>query len=397
MSELTSFLAETFSLTQGGPLYWLLVRMRLAGSERHRVINRTLLTVVVTWLPLLALSLLQSQAYGSDIAIPFLRDFAVNVRFLVALPILILVEMAIDRRWRLLVLEFLRSGLVDEKELPSFEAAIQKTARLRDSVLPEVVLIAAALLPSLFQVNTELLMGDVSSWHTVGLHFSEVSMAGWWFNIVSMPVFRFLLFRWLWRMFLWSAFLWRVSRLNLYLIATHTDLAAGLGFLSEGQKACSPLVFAGGAVVAASIGNAIAYAHQTLWSLKFAMIAYGVIAIIILVAPLLVVVPVLLKVKKKALLEYGALVTNHNQLFDRKWIRKEEGQGSVILGNEDPSSLIDLGSSFAVIRQMGVVPIPIDRQTLLALAAAAALPMVIVVLLVTPADQLIREVMKMLG
>jgi hypothetical protein len=37
--------------------------------------------------------------------------------------------------------------------------------------------------------------------------------------------------------------------------------------------------------------------------MKFPMIAYGVLAIILLVVPLLVVTPVLIKVRKKALLE----------------------------------------------------------------------------------------------
>jgi hypothetical protein len=52
-------------------------------------------------------------------------------------------------------------------------------------------------------------------------------------------------------------FLWRVSRINLHLVAAHTDMAAGLGFLSEGQMAFSPIVFAGGAVIAGQVGNAI--------------------------------------------------------------------------------------------------------------------------------------------
>jgi hypothetical protein len=125
------------------------------------------------------------------------------------------------------------------------------------------------------------------------------------------------------------------------------------------------------------------------------MIAYGVIAIIALVAPLLVVAPVLLKIKRKALLEYGALVTIHDQLFNQKWIQKEQPPDEVILGNPDASSLVDLGSSFAVIRHMGLVPI--DKPTLITLAAAAALPMVPVVLYATPAEELIRAVLKMLG
>ena len=394
MSEIKSSLAEDFSIIHGGPLHRLQVRFGYAGEERQRVVRRGLLAILLTWLPLFVLSLVQGQAYGTQIKIPFLRDMAVNVRFLIAAPILILAESAIDHRWRKLVLQFLKSGLVGEKELPSFEAVIERIARLRDRVLPEALLLVAAFAPSII-VRTELLMGGVSNWHTTGAGSGAVSLAGRWFNLVSTPFFRFLLLRWVWRMFLWTSFMWRASRINLYLLATHTDMAAGLGFLSDGQKAFSPIVFAGGAVVAAQVANTIAYQGATLSSEKILMIAYGVMAIIVLVAPLLVVAPVLLKIKRKALLEYGALVTMHDRLFDQKWIQNQERPDEEILGNPDVSSLVDLGSSFTVVRQMGLVPI--DKPTLVTLALAAALPMVPVILYATPADELVRAVLKMLG
>jgi hypothetical protein len=196
-------------------------------------------------------------------------------------------------------------------------------------------------------------------------------------------------------MILWTYFLWRVSRLNLAYVATHTDMAAGLGFLSEGQKAFSPIVFAGGTVIAAQVANTITYLGASLSSQKLPMIAYGVLAIVILLAPLLVVAPVLLKVKRNALREYGVLVTRHNQLFDQKWIQRGQPSDESILGNPDASSLVDLGSSFTVIRQMGIVPI--DKPTLVTLALAAALPMIAVALYATPTEELIRVVLKMLG
>ncbi len=394
MNETRASAANCFSITRGGPLHWLLVRIGLAGDERRQVIRRTVFAVLVTWLPLLVLSLIQGQAYGSQTTIPFLKDVAVNVRFLIAVPILILAELGIDQKWRTLVLEFLRSGLVTEKELPSFEAVVERTIRLRDRVLPEVLLLLAAFSQSIL-FKTELLMSGVSNWHTMGAGSNQASLAGWWFNLVSAPFFRFLLYRWLWRMCIWTSFLWRVSRINLYLVATHADLAAGLDFLSQGQKAFSPIVFAGGAVIAAQVGNAIAHQGASLSSMKFPMIAYGVLAIIVLIVPLLAVAPVLINVRKKALRDYGALVTIHNQLFDRKWIQKEQSGDAVLLGNPDASSLIDLGSSFAVIQQMRVVPI--GKRTLIVLAVAAALPMVAVVLYATPADEMVRTVVRMLG
>ena len=391
MGQVKSSVAETFSITKGGPLHWLLVRLGHAGDERRLVFRRALAAILITWLPLLLLSFMQGLAWSARIRIPFLCDFAVNVRLLVAVPILILAESRIDRRWRVLVLEFVRSELVNEKTLPSFEAVLERTRRWRDRVLPEALLAVAALLPSILFVKTELLMTGISNWHN--LPSGALSAAGWWFNLVSTPIFRFLLLRWFWRMFLWASFLWRVSRIGLFLVATHTDLAAGLGFLSEGQKAFSPIVFAGGAVIAAEVGNAIAYQGAELSSMKFPMIAYGVLAIIFLVLPLLVVAPVLLKIKRKGLLEYGAQVTIHNQLFEQKWIQEKQPD-ETLLGSPDPSSLADLGSSFTIVRQMRIVPI--DKPTLIALAVSAALPMLPVVLYVTPAPELIR-MLKMLG
>jgi hypothetical protein len=196
-------------------------------------------------------------------------------------------------------------------------------------------------------------------------------------------------------MCLWTLFMWRVSRIKLHLAPAHTDLAAGLGFLSEGQRAFNPIVFAGGVVVAGQVVNAIAYEGATLSSVQFIMLAYALLAMTFLVAPLLVVAPVLLKVKKKACLEFGALVTQHDQLFDAKWIHGERSPEDVILGSADASSLADLGAAFTVVKQMRIVPI--DKPTLISLTVAAGLPMVPVVRFATPANEVIGAVLKMLA
>src|SRR5208337_3473948 len=138
MVETKSSPVENFSITRGGPVHWLLARLGHAGDERQLVVRRALLAVLITWLPLLILSVVQGQAWGHGLKIPFLRDFAVNVRFLIALPILILAESGIDLRWRILAFEFLRSKLVADADVPLFEALFEKPSRLRDRVLPEL-------------------------------------------------------------------------------------------------------------------------------------------------------------------------------------------------------------------------------------------------------------------
>jgi len=395
MHDVSSPIAESFSIMRGGPFYRLLTQLGLTGSERHQVIRRAPIGTSLCWFPLLILAAAQGLAAGTKVRIPFLLDYAVQARFLVALPILILAESVIEGKWRNIVIEFLRSGLVDRSDAVLYESILRSIMKLRDQVLPELVMVVLAYLPPLFLGKTELLAKGTTSWHILSQTSSELSLAGWWFRLVSAPVFRFLLLRWIWRMCLWTLFIWRVSRMKLYLVATHADLAAGLGFLSEGQEAYSSIVFAGGAVIAGSVLNAIRYQGETLSSLKTPMIAYGVLALILLVVPLLVVTPVLFGVKKKALCEYSRLVTEHDQLFETKWIRDYPPRGSNILGNLDPSSLVDLGNSFTVIRKMGIVPI--DKASLKTLALAAALPMLPVILLVTPVDEVIHAVLKMLG
>ena len=148
-------------------------------------------------------------------------------------------------------------------------------------------------------------------------------------------------------------------------------------------------------MIAAQVANTILYEGATLSSQKLPMIAYGVLAILCLLAPLTVVSPVLFKIKRRALREYGALVTKHNQLFDQKWILEERDPGQQMLGHPDASSLVDLGSSFTVVRQMGLVPI--DKPTLIILGVSAAIPMIAVALYATPTNELIHMVLKMLG
>jgi hypothetical protein len=395
MIDVTSPIAESFSLTRGGPFHRLISLVGPAHSERRRVINRALIATLLCWFPLVAFSFLQGLALPPKVTVPFLYDYAVHLRFLIALPILILAESAIDRRWNILAQEFVRSGLVEKNEISNYETVIQKITRLRDRALPEVVMLVVAYSAPIFFGKAELLMARVSNWHRLGETSTELSWAGWWFWLVSAPIFRFLLLRWIWRMALWTLFIWRVSKLKLYLVATHTDLAAGLGFLSEGQKAYGPVVFAGGTVIAGSVLNAIRYEGETLSSLKVPMIAYGVMSVFVLVVPLLVVTPLLLGVKRKALREYGGLLTRHNQSFDEKWIRDPSIPAEKILGDPDPSSLADLGTSFDVVRRMSIVPI--DKPTLISLVLAAALPMIPAILLVTPADEVVSAVLKMLG
>ncbi len=61
-----------------------------------------------------------------------------HVRFLVALPLLIVAELVVHQRMRFVVRQFLERSLIPESALTRFNAAIASAFRLRNSVLAEV-------------------------------------------------------------------------------------------------------------------------------------------------------------------------------------------------------------------------------------------------------------------
>jgi hypothetical protein len=388
-------IVDQFSLVEGGPIYRFQRAIRMALPDRRGVVKRALLTTLITWFPLLLLSIIQNRAFGSQVKVPFLYDFAAGIRFLIGLPLLVIAEAVIDPRLNHAVRHFVKSGLVRAEDVPAFEDVIVRTNKLRDNILPAVLILVAAFAPSIWYKQTELLKSGISTWHTIATSYGEsLSLAGWWFGLVSLPLYRVLLFRWMWMVFLWALFLRRVMRIQLNCIGTHPDTCGGLGFLAETQLLFGFIAFAASAVLAGAFGNAIAYEGATVSSLKFLIIASCVLPILVFAAPLLVLTPKLAKVKRIGLHQYAALGTAYVGAFDTKWIQGSTGEREPLLGTSDIQSLADLSNSFSVIRQMKIVLV--DKRVLIGLAVPAILPMLPLIVIATPADQLVRAVLKLL-
>src|SRR5579864_1105613 len=87
-----------FSLVLGGPLFQLCRRAHLSGDALELLHRQALVIALLAWLPLVLLSLIEGRAIGGVIRIPFLHDIEANLRFLVALPVLIFAEFVVHQR-----------------------------------------------------------------------------------------------------------------------------------------------------------------------------------------------------------------------------------------------------------------------------------------------------------
>ena len=383
-----------FSLVLGGPLFQLFRRARLSGDALELLRRRVLFISCFAWVPILLLSAFEGHALGGAIRIPFLLDIEAHVRFLIALPVLIAAELIVHRRIRPAVRQFIERRIVVPEEIPKFHAAIDSTQRVRNSVKVEVALLVLVYTLGLWVWRSQVALG-AASWYAVPEGGqSHLTLAGYWYVFVSLPIFQFILVRWYLRFFLWFRFLWQVSRLNLHLIPSHPDRAAGLGFLGRATYAFWPILFAQGALLAGLIASQIFYAGQNLLSFKMQVAGFVGFFLVIILSPLTVFTQHLLRAKRQGLGDYGRLASRYVHGFEEKWIRGGASADEELLGSADIQSLADLGNSYGVIQEMR--PVPFGLKDVTRLAAATLAPLVPLTLTIISLEELLGHLVKVL-
>ena len=391
MTELADPNRREFLITQGGPTYRIEKRVGLIRENAPRILRRAILCILVTWLPLLILSVMQGYATGHLVPVPFLHDFAVHARFLFTVPLLLLAETVLGPRIAHAARHFIDSGLVLAPDYASFDSAIARGLRSRDSTLAEIVLIFIAYACT-FMGQT---FGGVhlSTWYALRTSSgTSPTWAGWWFLLFCVPLFQFVAARWLWRLFLWGQFLWRVNHLNLQLVPTHPDGAGGLAFVGESQRYFGMILFAYSITAAGVLANGVFYDKFPLPHFAPAIAVYVIVAVAAVVAPLFVFSDRLLKTKRLGLQQYGTFATEYTSSFHRKWILKPRVTEDVLLGTGDIQSLADLGNSFAFVEKMGAVPM--GPRTPIHLALACLIPIAPLLLTMMPLGELLKMLFK---
>jgi hypothetical protein len=318
----------------------------------------------------------------------------VHVRFLIAMPLLIVAEIVVHRRMHLVVRQFLERNLIPESARTRFDSAIASALRLRNSVPAELLLVALVYGVGVFIVWRVYTVLDTSTWHTLPADTGRrLSTAGMWYAYVSLPLFQFLLLRWYFRLFIWLRFLWQVSRINLNLLPIHPDRLGGLGFLSNTAYAFVPLALAHGAVLSGQIANRIFHLGAELLSFKVEIaLVVGFVQFLVF-GPLLLFSLQLAQAKRAGLREYGTLAARYIHDFDSKWLRDAPAKEPLV-GSADVQSLADMGNSFEGVRKMRVAPV--TRDAIIELAAATAVPVAPLLLTIMPLEELLKRLVGIL-
>lgn len=371
-----------FSIIDGGLISRFIQRTSVAG----RMWTQILVLVAIAWLPLPILSALDGRVV-SNADVPFLFDYGVYGRLLIAVPVLLGAEIPVGRRTREVLLNLSVSRFIMVQDVPLFNNAVL-IARLHiQSLLAEIIILAAiyafTILRLVFALPTTL-----STWYQFE---DKIMLAGWYYALISLPIFQFLLIRWLWRLAVWTELLWKISRLHLQLMPIHPDKMGGLGFLGLAQIPFSLVSLAGGVVVSSYLVNNMIYRGTSLAEATGPMVGYVILATLVILVPIFAFTDKLVETRADGIMKYGDVGEEYVRLFNRKWVQGENPEGETILGSSDIQSLADMRNSFDIVQNMSVIAV--DQKTAVIIIAASAIPMIPLFFIALPVNEIITRLL----
>jgi hypothetical protein len=391
MSNKTAGTILELSLMQGGASFRILHRALGSQISESRIVSRiAIILAVITWLPLFALSAVQGLERGGSGVDSFLRDFTPHVSFLFALPLLIIADLIVGPRFIQIDNFLCTSGLLDESQILEFRSLIVSALKSRDAPITEPAILTLAYLATALEIYFRT---GVSSWLASGAsQNAQMTLAGWWCALVSLPVIQFFLYRWIFRLSSWVRVMYGLSRIDLQLTPTHPDRAGGLGFIGETIPTAAVIVLAISAIWCSRIATQVVYGELTLEQFT---ISYGVFVAIITVAfvgPFFLFTPQLVQLKRTALMEYRTLGIRWGQLFEKKWVGVASTELSI--SNAEVSALSGFERTYAVIQKIKFIPL--ELANLRSIVGAALLPLVPFVGTQIPIEKVLKLLKKIL-
>jgi hypothetical protein len=317
-----------------------------------------------------------------------MASIAAHLRFLVVIPLMFICETWLDPQVASFIRSAVESGVIPPSQYPRLDHDISRLTRVRDSSLPDVLCVVAAL--PLVAAGTSIFSSvtprDPAAFKE-GLALSIALLA-------NLTVFRYLVFRWCWRLILWWWLLWRVSRLQLHLVAAHPDRAGGLGGLEIVQFQFLPLIVAVSVLLSSTYAEVLARGTVPVSVIYPAAIEAILIGMIIVFAPLFVFCPALIATRERGFAEYMVFASRYVTAFHDKWITTVDDTD--LLGTADVQSLADLSNSVGIVREMRLVPVSL--RLLAQVAVVAFIPMLPLSLFKHSVTELLqRLLMRLLG
>ncbi len=377
-----------YAFASGGIIWKIIDRPKFEAKSLQHKIALVFGLMMLCWLPIALLSLLQLGV--NQFYLLFVRDIATQVRFLVVLPILLLARSSINNSINHAINFFYETKIVNESNGAEFGLILNRIERWKKSKIVDCLIILLVYLLFFIQARTRTNNASTyAPWHLLHNH---ITTAGWWYLVLSLPIFQMLLYRWIYTIFLWMLFLRQLSKLHLNLSSLHPDGAAGLGFLRYTQLSFFPIALAFSALTAGVTNNLIIFSGISILDYKVAVGTVVVISICLFISPLWLLIPVLARTKHA----YFMLYSSQAWPIARKYEKELDEFYNSGEDKPDASWHVDLIGSFEKTQEMSINLV--DKNILFTFVTAIIIPFLPVVAQQLPLKDVFFDVIsKVLG
>jgi hypothetical protein len=282
---------------------------------RLRSWQRALLGAGLAWLPpaLASFTAPPAEAGGG----PFFHDINAAVRLLAVVPLLLLADRSAGNGVAAAIAGWVRAGIVPPARRNMFLRTVSIARTLWGSSRTEWATLALAYLLSAAEAAGKAAHAPHDWMFADGRGLVPgLSATGWWYVLVSAPLFYLVLVRWLWRYLLWVALLVRLTALPPHVRPGHPDRAGGLGVIALTHHLMAPLTLALALTEAAGCVNLLVHGGASIRELALPAVTLAAASLALFLGPLLVFSPTLVRRRRGALVRYGSVASAYADELD---------------------------------------------------------------------------------
>lgn len=379
---------DGFSIVRGGLMARIQEKSAILKKLGDNPPLLSLILVCITWIPTFLLSLIQGYHWGNSVTVPFLLEPANNIKMLLVIPLLILANNKVDGRVSRVVRQFVKNGMVNESNKVKFLKSLKRIDDIVESIWPELTIFVIIFI----NLSIRWVANDsfVTSWvFPYAEDENDLSWAGVYLAVISLPILQFLLLRWIWRWVLYARLMFLMAKCELRLYPTHPDKAGGLAYLGSPPLVFGSLSFILGLIFGGTLLNYSLYFGFKLEQEIPLLATFALLILILNVLPLIFFFPAMRKARKMAIYQYNSLEAEFTQEMEVNYLDKEERQSKYEIGDAEALFLM-----YENVDQMRAIPF--NLKTMLASLLLTAIPILPVILIHVPLSDVISILTKLL-
>ena len=342
--------------------------------------------VGLAWLPLVILSFFGSRHVTDEFYLSLASDISVHARLLLAFPLLLVMEPVFIMRFHSFIES--TSAIIPDDHSQNITRLFGVMKKYFESPIVLIVIALAVMVLLVFFRLT----GDYTSVSWAHHENGSLTLAGWWYYLVSTTMFLTILLRWVIRWMFWAYVIFKVSKSPVQLVPEHADSMAGLEYLNFiplmfGWVLCALSIMGSGMIAVDIMATGAKLSSYYIDIAIFLVFGTG-----ILFAPLVLFLPKITISQEQGIAKMGSLIRRHHRAFEDKWFRSNTEES--ILGSVDASSKADIDGSYAPLQSLQ--PVPISKKAMISTVAKAAVPFLPLLLLKYSLSGLLRNMLDMM-